>query len=402
MEASAATAITVVKLRQLGLRWLAMKPAKKALPRTPERGFSRRAANFMARNWENVLEGISDGIIVCDRRFTVLFLNHAAQELTGLSAATLIGRSVDEAFAANPWLGDLVRNVGARRISRCLGATQLVGRGGQSYHVSPCASIFFDSTGAVAGIVVRLNDMGHMERLVENDAFGLQAARLRTMAAGLAHELRNPLGGIRGAAQLLREKLAEDPKLREYPTLIVREVDRVARLLDRLAQPGTPPHAPTERVNIHRIVDEVLMLEGERAGDQVSIVRRFDPSLPEVLADEAALKQVTLNLVKNAIEAMNGEGLLTVTTRLETGYCIREPSGGSARFLLLEIADSGPGMSADCLSQVFTPFFTTKGSGSGLGLTICQRIVAEHGGYIRIESAPGSGTRVCVGLPVAS
>jgi len=379
-----------------------MKVTKKAAAPRSRAMPKRMATRFMQKNWENVLEGISDGIIVASSSLNVVFVNHAAQQLTGLSAATLLGKPIDVAFPGNPWLAELVRDVSSGGVSRCLGTMELAGRSGHRYHVSPCASSFFDSQGGVAGIVVRLNDVGHMQKLEETDATGHEAARLSIMAAGLAHEIRNPLGGMKGAAQLLREQLAADPALREYPDLIVREVERVTALLDRLLAPGQRRTAARRRINIHRIVDDVLLLEMGRFPAAITVRRRFDPSLPEVMGNEAALRQVVLNLVKNSIEAMQGRGELTISTLMETGFRIREPGGETDRFLSLEIADNGPGMSADCLSQVFTPFFTTKGGGSGLGLTICQRIVAEHGGSIRIESTPGNGARVRVSLPVAS
>jgi two-component system nitrogen regulation sensor histidine kinase GlnL len=225
-------------------------------------------------------------------------------------------------------------------------------------------------------------------------------AALGEMAAGLAHEIRNPLGGIKGAAQLLRAEMT-DPDLVRCTDLIIHEVDRLAGLVDQLRDLGSPPALVIEAVNIHRVLNDVLTLERAAGADALTVRLVFDPSLPEVLADEAKLRQVFLNLVKNALEAMGDTGTLTITTRIETDFHVRHDARDRGQFLSIDVEDTGPGIAAEDCERIFTPFFTTKTSGTGLGLAVSEHLVAQHGGTIRIESELGRGTRVRVRLPVA-
>jgi two-component system nitrogen regulation sensor histidine kinase GlnL len=154
---------------------------------------------------------------------------------------------------------------------------------------------------------------------------------------------------------------------------------------------------------VHRILNEVLLLERSAADrDRLTVRCIFDPSLPPVWGDEAMLRQVFLNVLKNAIEAMQAAGTLTVTTRVETDFHLRNAGCEQSMLLSVDIEDTGPGIAPEDCERIFTPFFTTKTSGTGLGLAVSQRIVTQHGGLIRIESEPGRGTRVRISLPVVS
>ncbi|HET8916745.1 MAG TPA: ATP-binding protein [Candidatus Binatia bacterium] len=156
-------------------------------------------------------------------------------------------------------------------------------------------------------------------------------------------------------------------------------------------------------VNIHEVLDDVLLLETQ-AAEQLSIAvkKRFDPSLPPIRGDRAQLTQVFLNLVKNAFQAMNEGGILTITTRLETDFHIRGEGSHRSRLIWVDIEDEGVGIKEEDLPHIFSPFFTTKHSGTGLGLAVCYRIVKEHGGLIRVESAEGRGTTFRISLLVAN
>jgi len=169
---------------------------------------------------------------------------------------------------------------------------------------------------------------------------------------------------------------------------------------------GAPPAPNLQPVNVNRLLMDVLaLLQTELDAKHIRVLPQFDTSLPDTRGDEAQLTHVLLNLVKNAYEAMPEHGTLTVTTRIETDYHIRRPSGagrpaGSGQFLRIEVADTGPGFSHDVVDRVFEPFVTTKARGSGLGLAICERIVAAHGGDIRATNRPAGGAAVLVTLPV--
>jgi two-component system nitrogen regulation sensor histidine kinase GlnL len=218
----------------------------------------------------------------------------------------------------------------------------------------------------------------------------------------LAHEVRNPLGGIKGAAQLLQRSLEVGSPLRQYTDIMVREVERVNQLIEQLLDLSRPPQLSLTAVNIHEILEAVLLLESQDMGEkQVPVRKQFDPSLPPIRGDRSRLTQVFLNLIKNAFQALEGGGGVTITTRLETDYHIREQGAGRNRFIWIDVTDEGAGIREENLPHIFAPFFTTKNNGTGLGLPICYRIIKEHGGVIRVESSEGKGSTFKVALLVA-
>jgi two-component system nitrogen regulation sensor histidine kinase GlnL len=202
---------------------------------------------------------------------------------------------------------------------------------------------------------------------------------------GLAHELRNPLAGLKGAAQLLarRADAREDDDARELTALIGSEVDRLSALLDRLLSPAPPrPHAP---LNIHAVLERVLRLAESDAGWAVRLLRDYDPSLPDLEGDEDRLVQAAWNLVRNAIEA--GAGTVTLRTRVEHG--VRIGDAVHAWVLRLEIVDDGRGVPEELAEQVFLPLVSGRAEGSGLGLALAQQVAREHRGSLAFRSRPG-------------
>jgi two-component system nitrogen regulation sensor histidine kinase GlnL len=254
--------------------------------------------------------------------------------------------------------------------------------------------------GVRRGAVIVLHDLTLEQSLDSVTRRVEQLASLGTLALGLAHEIRNPLSGIKGAAQLLRVALS-DPADIQATEVIIREVERLDGLLEQLRGLGTPARLQLAPLNIHRVLNDVLSLQ-RQAPEWGSIVLRkeFDPSLPPISGDAAQLTQVLLNLVKNAVESLGGRGTLTVTTRMETNYRVQSRTQ-RRQFLSVLVADDGPGVPEHVQSQLFSPFFTTKSRGTGLGLAVCHRIVTEHGGTIAHEPRPGGGARFRVTLPVS-
>jgi two-component system nitrogen regulation sensor histidine kinase GlnL len=367
------------------------------------------AATFPSDYWEHIFASLEEGILIINQREHIAFFNSTAEHLTGLSRAHVWHRPYREVLASNPWVIEIVQRTLTSGHSRTAGEGDIVNRSQRVTPVRLTCSPIFDGGEERLGLIVVLHDLSHQKELVEEVQREDRLAQLGVVAAGLAHEIKNPLAGIRGAAQLLQGRVSQDRSAVEYTTVMIREIDRLSGLLEQLLGLTASPHLETQPVNIHKVLTDVLLLEKETAPGGVKINTQFDPSLPDVVGDEVQLAQVFRNLIKNGLQALAGRrgGELRIATRMETDFHLlrsekRPVSGlaGRGRFLAIDCADNGPGIAPEHLPRLFTPFFTTKTKGTGLGLAISQRIIAQHRGTIRVESAPGRGTLFHVYLPV--
>jgi two-component system nitrogen regulation sensor histidine kinase GlnL len=358
-----------------------------------------RAADRLG--WTDVLASISDAVIILDTRGMVADVNPAAELLTGTAASQAIGLPVARTFGGRPgngWLGDITAASLAEAVTHRRAEETLVVPGHEVLVSAACAPIL-DADGVLHGAVLVLHDLTFQHTLETATRRAERLSALSTVTAGLAHEIRNPLGGIKGAAQLLRTALTDPDQIR-CTDLIVREVERLDGLVDQLRALDTPPMLEVAPVNIHRVLNDVIDLERQAPEwGTTALIAEFDPSLPPVLGDRAQLLQVFLNLVKNAVEAVGGAGTVTIATRMDAGYRVRR-SGGDAQFLAVTISDTGPGVADVDVPRLFAPFFTTKARGSGLGLALCHRVVIQHGGAITYETPSRGGARFRVSLPV--
>jgi two-component system nitrogen regulation sensor histidine kinase GlnL len=353
-------------------------------------------------SWENILTSLEDGVILVDRHGKISFFNQAAEVLTGLPASQVLRQDCLSVLGRTPWLVEMVQKSKPPRRTGSRGEGDLAKPRGRQVPVSLTVSPLEDRAGRFLGTILLVRDLTHRKEMEEDLKRADRLALLGTLAAGLAHEIKNPLGGIKGAAQLLKREVNGSPSLLQYADIVVREVDRVNRLIEQLLDLSRPAELNLEAVNIHEILDQVLLLETEAAGDsRVNVKKNFDPSLPPIRGDRAQLTQVFLNLAKNAFQAMNGRGSLTVTTRMETDFHIREHGRERGKFIWVDIEDDGPGIKEENLPHIFSPFFSTKNGGTGLGLSVCYRIIKEHGGLIRVDSREGAGASFKVSLLVA-
>ena len=253
------------------------------------------------------------------------------------------------------------------------------------------------------GAVAVLRDLSRLKALEAEVRRGERLAALGQMALAVAHEIRNPLGAIRGVAQLLGGELGEGP-YREHLTVMLGEIDRVNRVMEALLDLGRPLRFAFTAVNLHQLLERVCLLaEPAARAHGVQLVRRYDPSLPPLRADEDRLTQVFQNLVQNGIEAMPGGGRLTLTTRLSLDpvYARVDLGAGPRPLVEVLVTDEGEGIREELRDRVFDPFVTTKPRGLGLGLALAHRIVEEHRGALRVASTPGKGTTFACYLPTA-
>ena len=362
-----------------------------------EKRAEQRPEPPVAPDTEMVLAALTEAVFVSDTDGRVSSVNQAAESLLGRSRRALLGTSANLLFEGAPWLTDLLLRMGTR-----MGPESILRADGPlstdegERHIVAVASVVRDREGLPAGIALVLSDPGRRYRLT-----GGERPDLDQLIAQLAHEVNNPLSGIRGAAQLLGTKLDGRPELAEYTDMIVRQVDRMSGLVDALLQLEMP--RPRMRpVNIHRVLNEVMLLEASSAeAKSVALEHEFDPSLPEVLGDAPQLQQLFLNVVKNAVEACPaGGGRVCLVTRMETAFYV-ETGTERRRYSAVEVSDNGCGLGEDTMSKVFDPFFTNRANGHGLGLTIARNISLIHNGNIEVDSHEGDGARFTVHLPVA-
>ena len=265
---------------------------------------------------------------------------------------------------------------------------------------SPEEVSLLETIAAQVGVVVENSRL--YAQMKERDRLAL----LGQMAAGLAHEIRNPLGAIKGAAQLLADPVPEsslDPASREFLGIILEEVDRLDRVVGSVLDLARPAQGTVVPTDVNAVVRRTLqVLSTERRGDDLQVDVTLDPALPRAAIDPEQLRQVLMNLFRNAAQAMKGRGKVVVSTRVRFGRGTRPGTGQADEpFVELNVTDNGPGISQKVLENIFLPFFTTKDKGTGLGLAISQRIVQGAGGRIEVRSYEGKGSTFAVILPAA-
>lgn len=233
-------------------------------------------------------------------------------------------------------------------------------------------------------LLVEMIQVDRQLRIVREENLLAQQSATRALVRGLAHEIKNPLGGLRGAAQLLERELG-DESLKEYTRIIIGEADRLQNLMNRMLGPNTLPDK--RDVNIHDVLEHVRSLVRAEAPEGIKLIRDYDPSLPSLVADRDQLIQAVLNIVRNAVQAVGETGEIILRTRAQRQFTI-----GIRRYKLVvrvDIIDNGPGVPPDMLENIFYPMITGRQGGTGLGLSIAQHLVNQHGGLIECTSRPG-------------
>lgn len=355
----------------------------------------------MTLDLQRVLDAVLDGVVVLDAEGRVERVNAEACRILETSPEAMTGHPVEHLLGEAHAVATLARRVLASGRT-ALESDQVVQRRfDTSLLVDVAASPAEGEDGRRAGVVLALRDRTLQHSLQEVVTERERLAAFGRIAAGIAHEVKNPLGGIRGAAEILVLR-APDARARDTAELIVREVDRITTLVDDLMVFARGEKLDLQPTNLHRVLDDVLdLLAHDPLSAGATVERRFDPSLPDLLADPDRLTQVFHNLARNALQAMEGRGgRLTITTRVSLDRRLVTEDGRPLPAAVIEFRDDGPGIEPAVLEALATPFFTTRKNGSGLGLALSKHWVARHHGTLRIESAPGKGTVVRVSLPL--
>jgi len=331
-----------------------------------------------------LLDGLATCVIWLDADGVVLYLNEPAEDLLEASRNQAVGRGFHDLLRGNAELEGVV--------ARALAAGTQYSRRELPFESGPSAPprvinitvAPYDAPGYPDGALVEISDVTQHQRILRENALLAQLGGSRAMVRQLAHEIKNPLGGLRGAAQLLERQLRE-PGLHEYTRVIIAEADRLAALVDALLGPGQPPRK--EPVNIHELVQHVGHLLAAEAPTGVVIERDYDPSLPRLRLDRNQIIQALLNLGRNAIHAVGARGRIVLRTRAMTNASI-----GSRRHRLvasIQVEDDGPGVPAELKDTVFYPLVTGRPGGTGLGLAVAQDLIGRHDGLIEFDSRPG-------------
>jgi two-component system nitrogen regulation sensor histidine kinase GlnL len=347
---------------------------------------------------EHILASLSDGVVVLDPACRVVIFNPAMEEMTGISSRRVIGAALATLLPKESPIPERVFTTLETGHPFFAPDAEWPCWDGEPLPTSLTISTILDKVGETLGAALVVKDLRRIKALEESQRPTERLTAFGVLAAAMAHEIKNPLLGIRGAAQLLREELPSDES-REYTDVIIREADRLNALMEEMLDFARPHPLTRTLVNLHEVLDSVIALERPSCTvREVQIRQQYDPSLPDIWADRNHLTQAFLNLIRNAWEAMPHGGTLTLTTKRSSEPTRLGPGGGP--MLVVELADEGVGIPVEIQQKLYTPFFTTKAKGSGLGLAISHRIIEEHGGRLVIKSTPGQGTTVRVYLSV--
>lgn len=339
-----------------------------------------------------LLDSLSTAVLLVDDRLLVRYANPASEQLLALSAKRLVANPLATAFLHSTLRLELLRDTLANGHSFTDNDVVLVMTGGHHATVDITATPLEHAQRRFALLEFKQTDQ---QKKISKEAQQVaQQQAARELVRSLAHEIKNPLGGLRGAAQLLEKELP-DPQLRDFTRIIIEQADRLRNLVDRLLGPQKPTSRAPQ--NIHMVLEKVRQLMTLDLPAGVVISRDYDPSIPDLPMDAEQIEQALLNIVKNGIEALQGAGELKLITRSSSQYTLH----GERHRLVAEIkvVDNGPGIAPELKDTLFYPMVTTKPSGSGLGLSIAQTLVNQHGGRIDCVSWPGH-TEFTLILPI--
>ena len=346
-----------------------------------------------------MLEALPIAVMVVDEQDTISDVNYATEEFFGTSRAMLKEANLGEFLPLDHPIFLMLER--ARRAGVTVAEHDLVLESPRMVRRG-CAVLATPMQEHPGFVMLTFQDESAAKALDQQISARNAARSITGMAAILAHEVKNPLSGIRGAAQLLEINAPEAD--RELAVLVRDEADRIRAMVERMESFGED-RLNRGAVNIHRVLEHVRKLAESGFADKVKFTETYDPSLPNVLGDRDQLIQVMLNLVKNAAEAIIGQSRQDAEIHLSTGFQhgVRLSAAiGHTRSNLpicVSVRDNGPGIPEDIKKHLFEPFVTTKATGSGLGLALVAKIVADHGGLIDVDSSPGR-TEFRIHLPV--
>jgi len=336
---------------------------------------------------DSLVEHMPVGIVAVDSDERVMVFNDAAEKLLGRTSTEVIGRPSSEILP--PACMDMLRELGKERPIVEKELVCAVGEG-RTVPLEVIAAVLRDDEGALIGRIALVRDLSELQNLRSEVERSQRLAAVGSLAAGVAHEIRNPLSSLKGFATYFRQRYGGVPDDVKIADIMIQEVDRLNRVISELLEFSRPMELKRTKADLAGLVRHTLgTIEGQLRDKGITVKEDMLPGLPEAAVDPDRMTQVFLNLFLNAMAAMDREGILSVGVARQDGRTLR-----------VSFSDTGTGIRKEDLGRVFDPYFTTKSSGTGLGLAIVHRIVEAHGGEIRLESEPAKGTTFTILFPV--
>lgn len=346
-------------------------------------------------HFKHILDGLMTAVIVLDDERRLYSVNSSAEALLGVSSEHILGKPIGECIKPISNDGETILDL----IYQDGSFTMRKARWEVHNHTVITVDYSVIPNPELDAIIIEVQPLDRLLRISREESLQATAETSRNLIRSVAHEIKNPLGGIRGAAQLLSREL-DSNDLEEYTRVIISETDRLRNLVDRMLG----PHRPAERdpINVHEVLEHVISVLRAETDNALSMKRDYDPSIPMIPADQELLIQAVLNIGRNAMQVllendMRDTGQITFCTRIKRRITI----GRVQHPLVVKvcIVDNGPGIPADLIEDIFFPMITGRAEGTGLGLAIAQNLIGQHDGVIECDSRPGH-TQFAIYLPL--
>jgi len=339
------------------------------------------------------LDALATAVVLLDMELVVRYVNPAAENLLAISAKNIVGMPLDRVITDPELMIASVNYASENNCTYTQHELPLTITGHARLEVS--CTVTPTEIAELAGFLIELSPLQQQLRIAREERLMDQSTQTRELIRNLAHEIKNPLGALRGAAQLLDREL-ERPELHEYTQVIMKEADRLQSLMDRLLTPHRLPQVT--HFNIHEALERVRSLLLAEFPKGITIFPDYDVSLPSLMADREQIIQALLNIARNGAQAMQGKGKIILRTRVARRVTLAKKMHRLA--LLVNIIDNGPGIPEELRDKIFFPLVSGREGGHGIGLTIAQTFVSQHHGTIEVESRPGE-TRFSILFPIS-
>lgn len=343
---------------------------------------------------QRVLDTLHSVVLLFDQDLRLRYINPAGEMLFAVSAPRLVGLAMVELLHIEENMLNALHEVLTTGHPITKHEQKLMLLAQQEVTVDMIVTALHNDQ-SQKELMIEMNRLDRLLRITRDENLVSQQKATRELLRSLAHEVKNPLGGLRGAAQLLEKEL-HDESLKDYTRVIIEEADRLQTLVNRILGPNSMPSK--KPVNIIEVLERVRALVMAEKHTSIEILRDYDPSIPDVHADPDQLIQAILNIVRNACQAMDDKGTIRMRTRILRKFTIGHENHRLAAHIA--IIDNGPGIPDEIKEQIFFPMITGRAEGTGLGLSIAQSLIQQHGGLIECDSKPGE-TIFSVILPVA-